>query len=423
MYDRSPDVVANTPEDKQVNLHPRGYLLRLKEHWQLLCLVFVSLASHLVLGIVVYSRSYIFDEVYYIPQALSIVHERGSQVLVADPSFLDHPSLAKLFIAAGIAALGDNPWGWRILSVVFGVASIIIFYFICQKLAGKRTAVAASFLLTFENFTLVYCSVAILDVFSVTFMLSSFLFFLDKRYVLSGTALALAGLCKLPGLFGLFVILGYWALAGKRADIRKIGLLAVSSVAVFLLLMVVFDFAATSQWLNPIDRIHDMLTNAASIKYSQLSPEVRSQNSVTQPWEWILSQGYMEKVGGKTRTSMFTPMLFILVVPSMLYMAYELFRKARKVAIFCLLWFGATYVVWIPIAIVTDRAMYQFYFLPAVGAVCLAVGFGVQRVWQLSNRTNERQLRRLLKWLVVSFLILYVSSYVAISTILTPIEQ
>jgi len=67
--------------------------------------------------------------------------------------------------------------------------------------------------------------------------------------------------------------------------------------------------------------------------------------------------------------------------------------------------------------------MYKFYFLPAVGAVCLAVGFGVQKLWQLSNRTNERQLRWALKWLVVSFFILYVLSYFAISTILTPIEQ
>jgi len=120
-------------------------------------------------------------------------------------------------------------------------------------------------------------------------------------------------------------------------------------------------------------------------------------------------------------------MLFILIVPSMLYMAYELFRKARRTAIFCLLWFGATYLLWIPIALVTDRATYQFYFLPAVGAVCLAVGFGVQRMWQMSNRTNERQLGWLFRGLAISYLILYVLSYFSISTILravgTPIEK
>jgi len=414
MDDSPPGVVDYGPNDKQASLRPRGYLLRLKEHWQLLCLVFILLALHLI--IVDYSKSYIYDEGHYVPQAISIVHERGPQVLQADPTFLDHPSLAKLFIAAGILVFGDNPWGWRIPSVVFGIASLVLFYFICRKVAGKRTAAVGSFLLAFENFFFAWSGVAMLDVFSVTFMLGSFLFFLDKRYVLSGTTLALAGLCKLTGLFGILVIFGYWALDGKRGDIRKIGLLLLSSAMVLILLMPLSDFAATNQWFNPVNRIYDMLVHAKSLKYSQYSPENRAITGMAYPWEWILRPGEMWTGGDRAVSFGFTPMLFVLIVPSMFYMVYELFRRARKMAVFCLLWFGATYVVWIPIALVTDRATYYYYFLPAVGAVCMAVGFGIQRIWQMSTREKDRHMRWLLRGVVISYLILYVLSFLLFST-------
>jgi peptidoglycan/LPS O-acetylase OafA/YrhL len=108
-------------------------------------------------------------------------------------------------------------------------------------------------------------------------------------------------------------------------------------------------------------------------------------------------------------------MFFVLIVPSVLYMAYEAIAKRKRWAVFGLLWFGATYLVWIPIELVTDRAMFPFYFLPAVGAVCMAIGCGIQRIWQMSNRTKERGMGRLLRGLVLSCLVLYVGSFLLYS--------
>jgi len=404
----------------QARLHPRGLLSPLKEHWQLLCLVLVLLALHLI--VVNYTRSYVYDEQSYVPQALSIVHERGPQVIHSDPGFLDHPALAKLLIAGGVAAFGNNPWGWRIPSVMFGIASVVVFYFICRKLGGKGTALLSAFLLVFENFYFIYSGLAMLDVFSIAFMLCSFLFFLDERYILSGATLAAAGLCKLPGLFGILVILGYWAWDRKRADFRKVGLLVFSSVLVFLLLMPIMDFVATDQWFSPVSRVHDMLVRAGSLKYSQFPPEVRAAMGMSYPWDWILHTGGEWLGSGWASDARvvclkYTPMFFVLIVPSVLYMAYEAIAKRKRWAVFGLLWFGATYVLWIPIELVTDRAMYAFYFLPAVGAVCMAMACGIQRIWQMSNRTKEGAMRRLLRGLVLSCLVLYAGSFLLYSTL------
>ncbi|MDM8000209.1 MAG: glycosyltransferase family 39 protein [Dehalococcoidia bacterium] len=386
----------------------------MKEHWPLLCLALISLAMHL--SIADYPESCVCDECYYIPQAVSIIHERGPQVLEADPTFLDHPCLAKLLVAGGIAAFGDNPWGWRIPSIIFSVASVGIFYSICKNLAGRQTASFASLLLVFENFTFSWSGLAMLDVFSLTFMLSSFLLFLHKRYFLSGTALALAGLCKLPGLFGIIVILGYWAFDKKRTSVRNIAGLVFSLVVVFLLLMPVCDFAATSQWFNPADRISGMLTKAASLKYSDVPPEVRLESGMAYPWQWILSPGNWAESDGKKISLGFTPMFFPLILPSVIYMAYEAITKMRRWAVFGVLWFGATYVVWIPVALVTDRAMYPFYFLPTVGAICMGIGAGIRSLWQMSKKKDGRHVRWLLKGIVLSYLILYLLTFFAIST-------
>jgi dolichyl-phosphate-mannose-protein mannosyltransferase len=409
-------IVSDTLDSRQTNSRAQGYLLRLAQHWPLLCLVLISLVMHL--AVITYFKTYIQDEAYYVPQANAAIHARGPQLVSDHPSFVGHPSLAILLMTTGILTFGDNPWGWRIPSVIFGIISIVLFYFICDKLAGRRTAFLGSFLLTFENFTFAYSGVAMLDVFFITFMLASFLFFLNRRCVLSGTSLALAGLCKLPGLFGILVILGYWVIARKRSDVGKMGLLLVSTAITFLVLMPVADFAVTGQWFNPIHRVWDMLSAHASVRFSQIPPEERVVSGAGLPWEWLLRTGYGWKAGDRVCSFAYTPTLFLLIVPSVVYMAYDYLRNDRKIALFGLLWFGSTYLLWIAIALVTDRAMYGFYFLPTVGAICMGVGFGVQRVWQGSKKRRRRGSRWLLKALVVSYLTIHVLLFFLVSTLL-----
>ena len=66
----------------------------------------------------------------------------------------EHPPLGKLIIVAGIEIFGDNPWGWRFFPILFGTASIVLFYFLCRRLDMSRNASnIATFLLAFENMT------------------------------------------------------------------------------------------------------------------------------------------------------------------------------------------------------------------------------------------------------------------------------
>jgi len=350
----------------------------------------------------------LFDENYYINEARSIIHE-------AEITHSEHPPLGKLFIAGGISVFGDNPWGWRIPSVIFSTASILIFYFICRRLMGKLATVLASVLFTFETLTFFISGLAMLDVFSLTFMLLAFLFYLQNRYVFSGVALALSALCKMTGLLGVLVIIAHWILTRRKESPRTIAYFLASTVIAFMLLMPLFDFAATREWISPIDRLWDMAVYAQELTYEN------SIFQLTYPWEWMISPAGYSPINYPDIIMIINSMLFILIIPSMGYMVYEFIKNRTNASLFAILWFSATYLFWIPLVLATDRVTYIYYFVPTTGAVCIAIGFALSRLWEMQERghfTENRPLinlviRRLIQVVIVGYLALYVLFFFA----------
>jgi len=79
-----------------------------------------------------------FDEIHYVPAARSL--------LALDiPRNTEHPLVAKELIALGIALLGDNAWGWRIMPSIAGSATVVgIFAVVWMMLGRMRWAVLAA---------------------------------------------------------------------------------------------------------------------------------------------------------------------------------------------------------------------------------------------------------------------------------------
>jgi predicted membrane-bound dolichyl-phosphate-mannose-protein mannosyltransferase len=367
-----------------------------RENQLVLLLALVALVLHLC--VVPYGTMPIFDEYHYVPEALSIIHDGQ----VTHP---EHPPLAKLFIALGITVFGDNPWGWRIPSVVFGVASVVIFYFICRRLAGRLAALLATALLVFETLTFVFSGLAMLDVFSLTFMLLSFLLYLRGRCVFSGVSLALSALCKMTGLFGGLVILIHWALTKRRVPSRSMGVLLASAVVAFLALMPLLDFAAAREWLNPFARVWDMLFRHQELTWAELPPEFRS--FVSYPWEWILSPsaGYYFGEFPDYR-AIISPTVWILIMPSVAYMLYEAVKSRSELSVFALAWFAGTYLPWVLLA-AAGRVTYLFYFYPTVGAICLPIGLTASRLWRSPLRRRSAHYGWLISACVVGYFLLH----------------
>lgn len=164
-----------------------------------------------------------FDEVYYVPSGRDTFEmiRRSNE---------EHPLLAKWLIGLSAALFGDTPIGWRALSTLAGVATMLSIYAIALRLFGDiRTAATAALLALLNQMLLIQARIAMLEVFGGAFLFASVALLVwgygrsSQRWLLgAGVCLGLAIGCKwsaLPfvALLGIGVLVGWkdrWFRAG-----------------------------------------------------------------------------------------------------------------------------------------------------------------------------------------------------------------
>lgn len=106
-----------------------------------------------------------FDEVHYLPAARAMLELSR----IANP---EHPPLGKLLIASGMALLGDNPLGWRVMPWAAGVLTLWAFTRALWFATCSRFASLAGGVLAAAGFPLLVQSrIAMLDVFMLAGMM------------------------------------------------------------------------------------------------------------------------------------------------------------------------------------------------------------------------------------------------------------
>lgn len=175
------------------------------------------------------TQGYIFDERYYASAAGVIAGEpikHGDIYYGAAPSGADpngeHPQLGKLVIAASIRVFGDNGIGWRITAVVFGVAAVLLLYWLVLCAGGSSwLALGAAALGTFDNLWVVHSRIAVLDIYTVPFMLAGAGLYLKRRPLLAGLVIGVGSCVKEFTAYTLFVLLFLELMRGAAALGRR----------------------------------------------------------------------------------------------------------------------------------------------------------------------------------------------------------
>jgi predicted membrane-bound dolichyl-phosphate-mannose-protein mannosyltransferase len=375
------------------------------EYFWLLVLVLATLAMHF--AIITNPGDLIFDEQHYVRDARNIIQNHETERT-------EHPPLAKLFIVAGIKIFGDNPWGWRFFSVIFGTITIVLFYFLCRRLEMSRTAASiAVFLLALENLTFVQASVAMLDVYFLTFMVAAFLLYACRRYINAGVAIGLSTLAKLNGALAGPAVFIHWVFT-RQGRSRWFLLTVVFAVVAFLGLMVVFDSTITRDFShpsNPFLRIQQMEQLSSSLTFSSVK-----HTALSRPWTWVIEYQPMAYWYTPHYTGGISFTIWALIIPAFGYMIYRAI-KGSDAALFGLSWFAGTYLIWIPVSLLTNRVSFIYYFYPSIGAICLGVGLGLA---QLLDIFQERPSGKL-KWTVFSIVVLILFLHLVSFIILSPL--
>ena len=376
------------------------------EYTWLCLLVIAILAIHFV--IIAQPAEPIFDEQHYVADARSIL--QGDDTLRPE-----HPPLGKLLITSGIFLFGDNPAGWRFFSILFGAIGIVLFYLVCRRLGMPKWALfLATFLLAFESLSFVQASVAMLDVYSLTFMLLSFWLYLRGQYLLSGVSVGLSALAKLSGALALPVILLHWLLTKRGHPLQFLATM-LSAYASFFLLMPLLDFVVSRQFLNPIERVWTMLSSGASLTFDTVI-----HNALSYPWEWIVRPEIMAYWYEPHYVAAISFTIWALIIPAVAYMTFKAV-KGSNAGIFGISWFISTYLLWIPFSIITDRVSYVYYFYPTVGAICLGLGLGLNQLINLWTTRRSGKLRWIAILAVSGYLLLHVSIFIVLFPVF-PIE-
>lgn len=163
------------------------------------------------------TRTLIYDESSYVSSARAYLNGTPD----TNP---EHPPLGKLLIAISMKAFGDNPIGWRMASVLAGVAIVVGMFYLALRLLGDPSlAMLAAVLTLLNNFTFVMARVGMLEAFILMFAVVGVAAWLAAvRGIWPRATVALAGV-----MFGS-------AVAVKWSGLAVLGVVAAITVALWI---------------------------------------------------------------------------------------------------------------------------------------------------------------------------------------------
>jgi dolichyl-phosphate-mannose-protein mannosyltransferase len=377
-------------------------------HWQYAGICFLILLTLILhFSIINQNTDFVLDEVHYVPEARSVIAGEGAMLF-------EHPPLAKLFIISGMHLFGDNPFGWRFFSVIFATISVVLFYFICRKLEmPKGGPFLATLVFTLENLSFAMGSIAMLDVYMVTFMLGAFLLYLQRKSITSGLSIAMSTLAKTTGVFAAFSILIDWLLNRQRR-LSFLIILAGSAVISFAVLFTGLYSLLFGSLNNPLPLLKYMLTHYGSLTFTNAF-----QSSASRPWDWLLQP--MSAFGSfdPQYILIISLTVWVVIFPVLAYLIWATV-KGNRAGRFGLAWFAGTYLPVVLLVLLTDRVTFIYYFYPVVGAICLGVGMGLAKLlayWRNNGRSRRGQLALIA---VAGYLFLHTVVFILFSPIGVP---
>ena len=347
------------------------------------------------------SRTY-FDEIYFVQAA-------EDHLRLEDPSERTHPPMSKLIIGAGIKTFGHNPFGWRIMGVIFATLMIPLIYMFASRMFGSpRAGLIAAFLLTFDFMHFVQARLATGETFILFFVMAMFYFFYryweepsrgakflfislvffglgfaTKWVVMWGFAgmMLLLILRKLrrpenetAGRLSPAILLRIWKPVHRN---EVIALLAGGAVAVAIYLLSYIPYFLAGHGLGDF-------WDLQWFAYEFHAGLEQGHPYSSEWWSWPLMLTplymYLGSFGDTTAyiASMGNPALWWVGIPAMIALLWVVARHRNKTAIFILIAFLAQWLIFVSIG----RVLFIYHFYPNVLFMILAVVFWAEWLWK-----------------------------------------
>ena len=365
-----------------------------------------------------FRNSMYFDEIYHARTAYEFL--KGLYTYENT-----HPPLGKIFIATGVAVFGMNPFGWRIMGTLFGIAMVPLVYLFARRLTNHTPAAAlACVLFTFDFMHFAQTRLATIDVYITFFVILMYYFmyqystmsFYDKSLGKTLLPLGACGICmglgiasKWTGVYagaGLAVL--FFATLSRRYReylyaqnapdgtshgiphsrilerffpcIRKtcffcVGFFVMIPGLIYLLSYLPFrDYSEDGLFLR-------MLHNQTSM--FNYHSDLNATHPYSSPWyQWPLIvrpiwyfSGYPGETLREGISAFGNPLVWWAGIPAFFYMLWLWARKRDRTAAFLSISYLAQYLPWVFVT----RITFIYHYFPSVVFVVLMIVYGLLR--------------------------------------------
>jgi len=346
-------------------------------------------------------KRYIFDEIYYVKNANSLIKNGVELNSAGEAEFVVHPPLGKWLIGIGIKIFGDNEFGWRISAAIFGTASIILIYLLALKLFDSVfLASLSSAFLALDGLNLVMSRVGLLDIFLMFFVLLASYFLLTNQYWLSAISIGAASGVKWSGayLIPVFLLLSF--------NLIKNGIFKQLAIRITQFVLIPF-LVYLLTWLGWISNSNGWDRNWAATQEDSFMPDVlrnlwhyhaeilnfhtglsEEHSYEANPWSWLIlgrpTSFYYESPTncGSSRCSqeilaIGTPILWwIATIALAVTIGFWLNKRDRK-SNFILSGVLVTYLPWF---FFQNRTMFFFYAVTISPFLILALVYMISKL-------------------------------------------
>lgn len=347
-----------------------------------------------------YMTGTMFDEVYHGRTAYEFLHGLTTYETT-------HPHLGKILISLGVLLLGMNPFGWRFMSVIFGILIIPLMYIFAKKLF-KNTFIAAATaaLLTFDCMHYTLARISTIDIFAAFFILLMYYymyqyFVKDSLYrsanlsiqdkfppksvyiplALCGISMALGIATKWTGIYagiGLAVLFIWYTIThfpGKQT-LRLFFFCCLFFIVVPLIAYTLcfIPVVGYTEYNGLIDKAIQGTKYMFDYHANLVAEHYYSSPFYEWPIIWMPLLDACDAVGTSQMSSISTmgnPAIWWIGIPCQLYVLFRwVFKRDKKAGFLCISYL-AQYIPWMSIS----RITFIYHYFPASLFMILMMGY------------------------------------------------
>lgn len=412
-------------------------------------------------------QNYYFDEQYHIPAVKLILngdvkvfewwHDfsdldyplQNDEHAINDSNFdWLHPPFAKYFQAFFMILVGENAVGWRMASVVFGMAIVVGVYFFSRDAFGEKVGLIASFFTAMSGLMLVQSRIGMNDIFVSFWVLMSLYFYwmarrthfaldVSKKLAEQKIFLLFSGLClgfsvatKWSGIFILIYLVLFELIYFIRIKKGKIFRELMWSIYCLIIIpLVIYALSFVLMFLGG-KNLGDFYNLHANILNYQLAGGGEHLYQ-SKPIDWLLNarsvwywKGDVEVESGNVANIYLVenPLLvlgWVLVVFITFIKIFVEIKNRKKTndlfnVIFIYFGYLFSFLPWM----FSPRIMFYYHYLPAVALVNILLAYWVAKTFELMKKRHAKLAKILFLFLVLllgGIFIIYYPQWVGLS--------